>query len=113
MEEKGGEKTTTLTGPPLPSPTGDVSISATRQKKGPPPRLARLSGDLLGPSDTSVSATAGGRGVGTKGVKLNDGGNYDAVAKLENRDATWHEKLDNALAEFQKDGKVGKNGRNE
>ena len=28
--------------------------------------------------------------------------------KLENRDAAWKEKLSNALAEFQKDGKVGR-----
>src|SRR5213076_2254537 len=97
----------------LTNSNADASNFTIRPKKSAASRLARLSGDLLGPSDTSVSATAGGRGVGTKGLKLNDGGDYDAVAKLENRDAAWHEKLDDALAEFQKDGKVGKNGRNE
>jgi len=113
VEVKSGGQTYTLTRNVLASSNADASNFAIRPKKGAAARLARLSGDLLGPSDTSVSATAGGRGVGTKGLKLNDGGNYDAVAKLENRDAAWHEKLDDALAEFQKDGKVGKNGRNE
>ena len=90
----------------------DASNFTVRPKKGASSRLASLSGDLLGPSDTSVAATAGGRGVGTKGLKLSDGGDYGAVEKLENRDAAWKEKLDTALTEFQKDGKIGK-GREE
>jgi len=98
----------TLTRTSLTSSNADASNFTVRPKKGASMRLARLSGDLLGPSDTSVAATAGGRGVGTKGLKLNDGGDYGAVEKLENRDAAWKEKLSNALAEFQKDGKVGR-----
>ncbi|MEO6260284.1 MAG: hypothetical protein ABIP63_08015 [Thermoanaerobaculia bacterium] len=86
----------------------DASNFTIRPRKGAASRLARLSGDLLGPSDSSVSATAGGRGVGTKGLKLKDGGDYEAVQKLEARDDGWRSKLDTALEEFQKDGKVGK-----
>jgi hypothetical protein len=98
----------TLTRTSLSTSNAGASNFAIRPKKSAASRLARLSGDLLGPSDRSVSATAGGRGVGTKGLKLNDGGNYSAVEKLENRDAGWHDKLGPALSEFQKDGKVGK-----
>jgi len=98
----------TLTRTSLTPSNADASNFTVRPKKSASMRLARLSGDLLGPSDTSVAATAGGRGVGTKGLKLNDGGDYGAVEKLEDRDAAWKEKLSNALAEFQKDGKVGK-----
>lgn len=90
----------------------DASNFTIRPKKGAASRLARLSGDLLGPSDSKVSATAGGRGVGTKGLRLADGGDYEAVEAIENRDAAWAEKMSDALAEFQKDGKVGK-GREE
>jgi len=92
----------------LAASTADVSNFAVRPKKGAATRLARLSGDLLGPSQSTVSATAGGRGVGTKGLELADGGDYQAVEALENRDAAWSEKMSEALAEFQKDGKVGK-----
>ena len=92
----------------LAASTADASNFAIRPKKGAATRLARLSGDLLGPSDSKVSATAGGRGVGTKGLKLADGGDYAAVESIENRDAAWSEKMSEALAEFQKDGKVGK-----
>jgi hypothetical protein len=97
----------------LTSSNADASNFTIRPKKGAASRLARLSGDLLGPSDTSVAATAGGRGVGTKGLKLNDGGDYGAVAKLENRDAAWKDKLAPALDEFQKEGKVGKARENQ
>src|SRR5436190_9929621 len=92
----------------LTNSNADASNFTIRPKKSAASRLARLSGDLLGPSDTSVAATAGGRGVGTKGLKLNDGGDYAAVEKLENRDAAWKDKMGTALDEFQKDGKVGK-----
>jgi hypothetical protein len=97
----------------LTSSNADAATFAVRPKKGAASRLARLSGDLLGPSDTSVAATAGGRGVGTKGLKLNDGGDYSAVAKLENRDEAWKDKMSTALDEFQKDGKVGKRRENQ
>lgn len=91
----------------LATSNADASNFAIRPKKGAASRLARLSGDLLGPSNSKVSATAGGRGVGTKGLKLADGGDYEAVEAIENRDAAWAEKMSDALAEFQKDGKVG------
>ena len=87
----------------------DASEFTVRPKKTATQRLARLSGDLFGSSTTSgASATAGGRGAGGSGLKLKDGGDYDQLTKLENRDAAWKTKLDAALAEFQKDGKVGK-----
>lgn len=97
----------------LTSSNADASNFTIRPKKGSASRLARLSGDLLGPSDTSVAATAGGRGVGTKGLKLADGGDYGAVEKLENRDAGWKDKMGPALDEFQKAGKVGKSRENQ
>jgi hypothetical protein len=108
IEVKSAGQTYTLTRTSLTNSSADASNFAIRPRRGAASRLARLSGDLLGPSDTSVAATAGGRGVGTKGLKLNDGGDYAAVEKLESRDAAWKEKLDKALTEFQKDGKVGK-----
>lgn len=92
----------------LSASNADASQFAVRPKAGAAARLARLSGDLLGPSQSTVSATAGGRGVGTKGLKLNDGGDYEAVEALENRDATWSANLDGALEEFHREGKVGK-----
>jgi hypothetical protein len=113
VDIKSGGQSYTLTRRSLNSSNADASNFAIRPKKSAASRLARLSGDLLGPSDTSVSATAGGRGVGTKGLKLNDGGDYGAVEKLENRDAAWSEKLTTALNEFQKDGKVGKTRENQ
>jgi len=113
IEVKSAGQTYALTRTSLTSSNADASNFAIRPKKGAASRLARLSGDLLGPSDTSVAATAGGRGVGTKGLKLNDGGDYSAVEKLENRDAAWKEKMGSALSEFQKDGKVGKSRENQ
>jgi hypothetical protein len=92
----------------LAASTADASNFAIRPRKGAATRLAGLSGGLLGSSKSTVSATAGGRGVGTKGLKLADGGDYAAVEAIENRDAAWSENLGEALAEFQKEGKVGK-----
>jgi hypothetical protein len=89
----------------------DKSNFAVRPKAAAGTKLARLSGDLFGSSDTSVSATAGGRGVSGKGMKLNDGGNYDALLAIENRDEKWAANMDTALAEFQREGKVGKGGQ--
>jgi len=86
----------------------DAALFTVRPKKAAASRLARLSGDLLGPSDKSVSATAGGRGVGGSGLKFADGGDYNALEKLEARDAGWKATIAAALGEFQKDGKVGK-----
>lgn len=102
-----------LTRTSLGASSADASNFAVRPKKGAASRLARLSGDLLGPSDTSVSATAGGRGAGTQGLKLKDGGDYATVEKIEKRDAAWKAKMDAALAEFQKDGQVGKSRENQ
>lgn len=107
----GGKYTLTRTS--LSSSNAAADAFSIRPKESAGSRLARLSGDLLGSSDTSVSATAGGRGVGHEGLKLDDGGDYSAVQKLEKRDAAWRAKLDAALAEFQKDGKVGKERENQ
>ncbi|MEA2569439.1 MAG: hypothetical protein QOI24_1440 [Acidobacteriota bacterium] len=103
----------TLTRTSLGSSNADASNFAVRPKKGAASRLAVLSGSLLGPSDASVSAGAAGRGAGEKGLKLKDGGDYDAVLKLENRDANWRAKLDDALVLFQQEGKVGKERENQ
>lgn len=105
---KSGADTYTLTRTSIATSSADGSTFAVRPKNTAASRLSRLTGDLLGPSDTSVAATAGGRGVGTKGLHLADGGDYDAVEKLENRDANWGKKLDKSLAEFQHSGKVGR-----
>jgi hypothetical protein len=101
----------TATRTSLTTSAADASNFAIRSKKGASARLAKLSGNLLGPTDTHVSATAGGRGVSGKGMKLNDGGNYDAVLALETRDEKWRAKLDGALTQFQQEGKVGKEGK--
>lgn len=90
--------------------TADASNFTIRSKQGASARLARAT-SLLGATDTHVSATAGGRGVSGKGMKLNDGGNYDAVLALETRDEKWRAKLDGALTQFQQEGKVGKEGQ--
>ena len=103
-----GGRQYTVTRTSMSSSSADAGTFAVRPKKGAASRLARLSGDLLGPSDTSVSATAGARGAGNKGLKLKDGGDYAAVEKLENRDAAWKKELDTSLTAFQKSGKVGK-----
>jgi hypothetical protein len=92
----------------LATSNADASNFAIRPKKSAASRLALSAGSILGPSNSKISATAGGRGVGTKGLKLADGGDYEAVESIENRDAAWAEKMSDALAEFQKDGKVGK-----
>lgn len=101
----------TATRTSLSSSNADASNFTIRSKQGASARLAKLSGNLLGPSDSHVSATAGGRGVSGKGMKLNDGGNYDAVLALETRDEKWRAKLDGALTQFQQEGKVGKEGK--
>ena len=107
IEGGGGEKYT-LTRTSLSASSADASNFAIRPKSSMSARMARLPGGLLGPSDTSVSATAGGRGAGTQGLKLKDGGDYAAVERVENRDAAWKAKLDDALEVFQKSGNVGK-----
>lgn len=86
--------------------THDASLFALRPKKTASSRMASLAGDLLGPSDASVSATAGGRGV-ERGAEFADGGDYAALALLEARDRQWSANLDAALDEFQRAGSVG------
>jgi hypothetical protein len=104
---------TTLTRMTMATSNADASNFVVRPKSSSGSRLAALTGSLLGPSDKSVSATAGTRGAGQKGLKLADGGDYGAVEKLENRDANWRAKLDDALAAFQREGKVGKSRENQ
>lgn len=102
-----GAKSWTLTRSRVGKPTSmQATLFAVQPKKTAATRLASLAGGLLGPSDRSVSATAGGRGV-EKGAKFADGGDYDALAKLEARDEAWSGKIDAALETFQKEGKVG------
>lgn len=96
----------TLTRTTLGASTADKSNFEIKSRKGASTRLASLGG-LLGSSQSNVSATAGGRGAGTKGMKLKDGGDYAAVEAVEDRDAKWSN-LDDVLAAFQKEGKVGK-----
>jgi len=83
-----------------------AALYEVRPRKGAATKIARLSGDLFGPTDRSVSATAGGRGV-DKGPAFADGGDYEALSKLEARDDTWKENLEAALTEFQDEGNVG------
>jgi hypothetical protein len=101
----------TLTRTSLSSSKADASNFAIRPKKSAASRLASMGG-LLGSSQSNVSATAGGRGAGTKGLKLADGGDYAAVEAVENRDAKWTN-LQDVLAKFQKEGKVGKERENQ
>ena len=105
---KSGNDTYVVTRTSVAPTNAAASNFAVRPRKGAASRLASLSGGLLGPTDTSVAATAGGRGVGTKGLRLADGGDYESVEKIENRDANWAPKLDKALDDFQKSGKVGR-----
>lgn len=89
------------------APGGSSSaLYEVRPRKGAATKIARLSGDLFGPADRSVSATAGGRGV-EKGASFADGGDYNALSLLEARDEIWKKNLEAALTEFQDEGKVG------
>ena len=104
---KSGAQSWTLTRKTAGKPAStQASLFLVQPKKTATTRLAAVAGGLLGPADRSVSATAGGRGV-EKGGKFKDGGDYDALAKLEARDEAWSGKIDAALEKFQKDGKVG------
>lgn len=103
-----GGATFTMTRQSTRSSSADASNFVVRPKKGAASRLAQISGNLLGPSSSGVSATAGGRGATGAGLKMDSVGNYDALASLENRDSSWKKNLDKALTEFQKEGKVGK-----
>lgn len=82
-----------------------------RPKQGRGGRLASMAGNLLGSSNRDVSATAGVSGVDPKGIRLDDGGDWTALASAEemNDEFTADEK---ALAEFQKSGRIGPAGGN-
>lgn len=99
-------KTYKLTRSAFAAKAHDASLFTLRPKKTASSRMASLAGDLLGPSDASVSATAGGRGV-ERGAEFADGGDYAALALLEARDRQWSANLDAALEEFQRTGSVG------
>jgi hypothetical protein len=105
---KSGDVTYVVTRTAIGPTSASASNFTVRPRQGAASRLAQMSGGLLGPTDTSVAATAGGRGVGTKGLKLSDGGDYDAVEDIEDRDAKWSARLDKELEDFQKSGKVGR-----
>lgn len=107
IEVKSGAKSWTLSRKTLGKPaSSQASLFAVQPRRTAASRMAAVAGGLLGPSDRSVSATAGGRGV-EKGAKFADGGDYEALAQLEARDEEWDAKLAAALEKFQKDGKVG------
>jgi hypothetical protein len=108
LKVNAGTTTYTVTRTSFGPSNADDSNFVVRSKKGSSSKIAKLSGDLFGSSSSGVSATAGGRGVGNSGMKLKDGGDYDAVATLEKRDSAWKGNLDEALKQFQKSGKVGK-----
>lgn len=84
----------------------DPKMFAIRPRKAAATQIARLAGDLFGPSDPKVSATAGARGVG-RGPGFADGGNYDALVQLETLQQERATRMETALQEFQKAGKVG------
>jgi hypothetical protein len=84
----------------------DPKMFAVRPRKAAPSQIARLAGDLFGPSDPKVSATAGARGVG-RGPGFADGGDYDALVKLEELQQERAARMEQALGEFQNAGKVG------
>ncbi|MFN2442245.1 MAG: hypothetical protein ABR517_06130 [Thermoanaerobaculia bacterium] len=108
IEVKSGAQTWSLTRKSAVKASADPSLYEVRAKKGGLSRLARLSDNLLGPADTSVSATAGGRGV-EKGARFKDGGDYDALAAVETTDDEIDASLETELTAFQKEGKVGRN----
>jgi len=106
IELSSGGKSYQITRTAFTSKKPDATLFAIRPKKGTTTRISRLAGDLLGPSDSSVSATAGSRGV-ERGAEFSDGGDYSALRVLEARDAAWKKNLDTALAEFQRAGSIG------
>jgi hypothetical protein len=107
IEVKSGAEQWSLTRKSAVKASSDPSLYEVRAKKSAVGRLAKLSDNLLGPADTSVSATAGGRGV-EKGARFADGGDYDALAAVETTDDEIDATLETELARFQKEGKVGR-----
>lgn len=84
-----------------------ASVFEVKPRRSATSRLAAMAGGLLGPADTSVAATAGGRGV-EKGGRFEDGGDYEALAKLETDDDEIDAALGEDLEEFQQAGKIGR-----
>lgn len=72
-------------------------------------QAGNLASGLGGGDDSSVGASAGVSGVG-EGTKLDEVGDYDALAELETRDEEAKETREADLKKFQKEGKVGKAG---
>lgn len=84
-----------------------ASVFEVKPKRSATSRLAAMAGGLLGPADTSVAATAGGRGV-ERGGRFEDGGDYDALAKLETDDDEMEAALAEELEKFQEAGGIGR-----
>lgn len=80
-----------------------------RPRQGRGGRFASMAGNLLGPSDKQVSATAGVSGVDPKGIRLQDGGDWAALEKAEEMKEEFAAD-GRALSEFQKSGGVGAEG---
>lgn len=106
VEITSGKQTFSLTRTSHAAKAAAAAMFEVRPRAGATTRMSRLAGDLFGPSDSSVSATAGTRGV-ERGDEFADGGDHAALAALEARDARWKSSLDEALEEFQKDGRIG------
>ena len=71
--------------------------------------IASNAAGLGGESDTSVAASAGASGA-REGVRLADGGDYDAVDALEETDEATQKAREAQAKKFQSEGKVGKSG---
>jgi hypothetical protein len=74
--------------------------------------LGRMAGGLLGSSDQTHQASAGVSGVDPRGVKLADGGDWDALVAAEEDEDRFRAASGSKLRQFQKEGKVGE-GRNQ
>lgn len=88
---------------------GAGSASSFYEVKQKPSRLAgmkSLAGGLLGESDTSVSASAGVKGM-DEAEALKEGIDLAAVERLIARDKSQGSAREAALRKFQKEGKVG------
>jgi hypothetical protein len=108
VEIKSGSSAWTATRSSVGKPSSThASVFEVKPKRSATSRLAAMAGGLLGPADTSVAATAGGRGV-EKGGRFEDGGDYEALAKLETDDDELDAALPEELEKFQKSGKIGR-----
>lgn len=89
----------------------DASLYVVRPRKTAVSQISQAAGNIFGGPDSSVSATAGARGVG-RGKAFADGGDYAALEQLETRVDQNKEKIESALTSFQKEGKVGESQEN-